>query len=157
MDQRKDQPLKWQCARYMALNDYKLGSWWASGIRELYADCHHGLALADRSRTWSLMQLERAQRTQPGFAWRINHGAIETHVEKVKEVYYEVWRQLAELGRQGMSEADALRLVLTDLSRNPNWRREGKLQKTVPQIWASIVSKPGRETNTEYERRVFGW
>lgn len=37
--------------------DYKLHAWWGSGIRELYADCHIGLELADFHRTWSIMQV----------------------------------------------------------------------------------------------------
>ncbi|KAK9815179.1 hypothetical protein WJX73_009859 [Symbiochloris irregularis] len=124
------------------------------GLLELYEDCHLGLKLLGRGQTWSLMQLEQAQFKQCSFAWRVDHGKIKQHVDKLKTVYYEIWRQRDELARSGICHSHTLDLVLSSMSAN---RTGGREFRTVHQIWMAINGRPGRESNADYERRVFGW
>ena len=92
--------------------DYGVHSGQQNGLHALYADCHEGFLLRNGSRTWSLMQLERAAKL-PGkgkFQWRAQ-DQLKKHVQKLKDVYYEMWRQMAELGLAGADEASALQEV----------------------------------------------
>ena len=53
------------------------------------------------------MQLERARREASGFEWR-QQSSIRKHVQKVKDVYYEMRRQMAALRAAGSCENAAL-------------------------------------------------
>lgn len=39
------------------------------------------------------------------FVWRRDQASIKKHVQKLKDIYYQMWRHMAELG---MAEQDAL-------------------------------------------------
>lgn len=79
----------------------------AEGLLALYTDCHVGFLLHNGSRTWSLMLLERAQE-QKQLKWRENDASIKTHVKKLKEIYYEIWRRISLHQGTGLDQAAAL-------------------------------------------------
>lgn len=74
----------------------------SNGLRELYDDCHVGWLLRGGARTWSLMQLERAQ-LHKQLTWRRNDARLKKHVQKMKDIYFEIWRCIVPLAAAGAS------------------------------------------------------
>ena len=62
------------------------------------------------TRTWSLMMLERA-RVCKQFSWRKGDDSIKKHVQKMKDLYYEIWRRIGSQCHAGHSYEAALEEV----------------------------------------------
>ncbi|KAK9815088.1 hypothetical protein WJX73_007322 [Symbiochloris irregularis] len=81
--------------------DYAKGASYQEGLPELWADCHDGIALKDGTRTWSVMQLERASRfgqQQPSAgitAWRVGSGLLSAKsITNRKTIYYNLCKRI---------------------------------------------------------------
>ncbi|KAK9814884.1 hypothetical protein WJX73_001280 [Symbiochloris irregularis] len=89
-------------ARYLNLSDYERSGLPDTGLRELWADCHQGIALQKQGRTWSIMQLEHAARfeAQPSegvAAWRDGRGLLSApQIAYRKTIYFDLCKRILQ-------------------------------------------------------------